>query len=366
VGIGESCVNLEELGYTDWHRNSLSNSSKSETKVARIIAVDRDRYMIGSEFGSMPAELAGRLSYCSGDVQDMPCVGDWVLVDYYDQNEHAIVHEILPRRTILRRRSPGARVDYQVIAANIDVVFIVQSCDVDYNLNRLDRYIVMTRDGGIDSTLLLTKADLVADLKLESMIEEVRREHSIDVIPLSSTSGAGYDRLRGKLEKGKTYCLIGSSGVGKSTILNKLTGKEAFVTNTVQEKSGKGRHTTTRRQLVAACNGALFVYTPGMRELGMIGFGQGIDESYEDIAALAKRCRFSDCTHTVEKGCAVLAGVAEGELTEERFQSYLKLRNESKYYEMTYLEKRKKDKAFGKMVKNYMNGKQKQQLRDNN
>ena len=353
-------MNLEELGYGDWHRNSLRNSAKSETNVARIVAVDRDRYMIGSEFGSIPAELTGKLAYCAETSEDIPCVGDWVLVDYYDQNAHAIVHDILPRKTILRRRASGARVDYQLIAANIDVAFIVQSCDVDYNLNRLDRYIVMTNDGGIDSILLLTKSDRVEDLILESMTEEVRREHSIGVIPLSSTSGAGYDRLRDTLVKGKTYCLIGSSGVGKSTILNKLVGKEELATGTVREKSAKGRHTTTRRQLVILDDGALFVDTPGMRELGMLGFGLGIDESYEDIAAIAERCRFADCTHTTEKGCAVLLSVVEGQLTTERFQSYLKLMKESKYYGMTYLENRKKDKAFGKMVRNYMKAKKKQ------
>jgi ribosome biogenesis GTPase len=180
------------------------------------------------------------------------------------------------------------------------------------------------------------------------------------VIPLSSTSGAGYDRLRDTLEKGKTYCLIGSSGVGKSTILNRLLGTEEFATNAVREKSAKGRHTTTRRQLVILDNGALFVDTPGMRELGMLGFGLGLDESYVDINAIAERCRFADCTHTTEKGCAVLSSVAKGELTAERFQSYLKLMKESKYYEMTYLEKRKKDRTFGKMLKNYMKAKQKQ------
>ena len=353
-------MNLEQLGYSDWCQNSLKKIAASETKVARIIAVDRDRYMIGCEFGSIPAELTGKLSYSAETTEDMPCVGDWVLVDYYDQSAHAIVHDILPRRTVLRRRSSGARVDYQLIAANIDVAFIVQSCDVDYNLNRLDRYIVMTRDGGIESILLLTKSDLVEDLNLESMIAEVRREHSIDVIPLSSTSGAGYDRLRDTLERGKTYCLIGSSGVGKSTILNRLLGTEEFATHTVREKSAKGRHTTTRRQLVILDNGALFVDTPGMRELGMLGFGLGIDESYEDIAEIAHRCRFADCTHTTENGCAVLLSVAKGELTAERFQNYLKLMKESKYYEMTYLEKRKKDRAFGKIVKNYMKANQKQ------
>jgi ribosome biogenesis GTPase / thiamine phosphate phosphatase len=353
-------VNLKDLGYSDWHRDRLRNSPTAETRVARVIAVDRDRFMIGTEFGPVPAELAGKLSYFAETTEDMPCVGDWVLVDYYDNNSHAVVHDILPRKTILRRKSSGTRVDFQLIAANIDVAFIVQSCDVDYNLNRLDRYMVMTRDGGIDSILLLTKSDLVDDSNLAYLIAEVRREHSINVIPLSSTSGAGYDRLTYTLEKGKTYCLIGSSGVGKSTILNKLLGKQEFVTDTVREKSGKGRHTTTRRQLVVLDNGALFVDTPGMRELGMLGFGLGIDESYEDVAAISGRCRFADCTHTTEKGCAVLVSVAEGELTAERFQNYLKLMKESKYYEMSYREKRKKDKAFGKMIKNYMKSKQNQ------
>jgi ribosome biogenesis GTPase / thiamine phosphate phosphatase len=316
--------------------------------------------MIGSEYGSIPAELTGKMAYCAETMADMPCVGDWVLVDCFDQNTHAIIHDILPRKSVLRRRCSGARVDYQLIASNIDVAFIVQSCDVDFNLNRLDRYIVMTKDGGIDSILLLTKSDLVEDLSVQSMIDDVKREHRIGVIPISSRSGAGYDRLRDTLEKGKTYCLIGSSGVGKSTILNSLLGKEEFAVDTVREKSAKGRHTTTRRQLVILDNGALFVDTPGMRELGMLGFGAGLDESYEDIAATAARCRFADCTHSTEQGCAVLASIKDGELTAERLQSYLKLMKESKYYEMTYLEKRKKDKVFGKMVKNYMKAKQKQ------
>jgi ribosome biogenesis GTPase len=353
-------VNLQDLGYCDWFGNNLANTAATEANVARIIAVDRDRYMIGSQFGSMPAELTGKLSYCAESSEDIPCVGDWVLVDYYDQNSHAVVHDRLARRTVLRRRSSGARVDYQMIAANIDVAFIVQSCDVDYNLNRLDRYLVMTKDGGIESILLLTKSDLVEAPRLESMIEEVRREHSIVVIPLSSTTGTGYDRLSDTLERGKTYCLIGSSGVGKSTLLNRLLGTEEFATHSVREKSAKGRHTTTRRQLVILANGALFVDTPGMRELGMLGFGTGMDESYEDITAIAHRCRFSDCTHTTEKGCAVLLSVEAGELTSERYQNYLKLMKESKFYEMTYLEKRGRDKAFGKMLKNYMKFKQQQ------
>ena len=215
-------MNLEDLGYSDWVRAQLGNILKAEAQIARVLTVDRDRYLIGSAFGSIPAELTGRLMYCAETPEDMPCVGDWVLVDYYDNNAHAVVYDILPRRTILRRRTAGTRVDYQPIAANIDIAFIVQSCDVDYNLNRLDRYIAVASDGGIDSVLLLTKCDLIDGAKLESIIAEVGKEHRIDVVPLSSTTGAGDDRFMNTIEKGKTYCLIGSSGVGKSTILNKL------------------------------------------------------------------------------------------------------------------------------------------------
>ena len=352
-------MNLEDLGFDDWFRARLS-SPTAELQVARVVAVDRDRYMIGSARGFIPAELTGRLAYCAENIQDMPCVGDWVLSEYYDNDVHAIIHEILPRRTILRRRSSGARVDYQPIAANIDVAFIVQSCDADYNLNRLDRYLAVANDGGIDPVLLLTKCDLVSGPNLDSIIAEVRREHSVDVIPLSSTTGAGYGRLKEVLEKRKTYCLVGSSGVGKSTILNILIGKEEFVTSPVRDKGGKGRHTTTRRQLVVLDNGALFVDTPGMRELGMLGFSLGIESSFEDIVVISERCCFVDCTHTNEEGCAVLSSIAKGELSDERYQSYLKLMKESKHYEMTYLEKRKKDRAFGKMLKNYKKHQEKQ------
>jgi ribosome biogenesis GTPase / thiamine phosphate phosphatase len=346
-------MNLEDIGYTDWLREILSGREGSEGKAARIVAVDRERFVIDCELGTIPAELTGRLLYSADAADGIPCVGDWVLVDYLDNGSHAIVYELLPRKSILRRRSPGKRVDYQPIAANIDIAFIVQSCDGDYSLNRLDRYLAVANDGGMGAALLLTKSDLVDLSKLESLIEEVRKEHKIDVFPLSNETGAGYDRFRKVLEKGKTYCLIGSSGVGKSTILNRLIGKDKFATRQVRDGDGGGRHTTTRRQMVKLDNGPLFIDTPGMRELGMLGVGLGIEESFQDIAAVAEHCRFANCTHTNETGCAVLQSVADGGLSEERYRSYLKLTKESQYYEMTYLEKRRKDKAFGKMRKDF-------------
>jgi ribosome biogenesis GTPase len=349
----EGCVKLEDLGYGSWHRDRLREHGVGEDQLARIVAVDKDRYMISSPSGTVPAEATGRLTYCADSPEDMPCVGDWVVVDYLDNQQHAIIHGVLPRKTILRRRAAGGKSTYQPIAANVDVAYIVQSCDVDYHLNRLDRYLVMATGGGITAKLLLTKCDLVPRMHVERLVAEVKKDHRIDVTAISSTTGTGYDLFERTLEKGITYCLLGSSGVGKSTILNKLLGTEMLDVGSVQKKSGKGRHTTTRRQLLVLGNGALFIDTPGMRELGMMAFAAGLDESFQDIVAGAYECRYTNCTHTVEEGCAILEKVGTGQLSTERYQSYLKLLKESEHHEMTYLERRKKDKAFGKMIKNH-------------
>jgi ribosome biogenesis GTPase / thiamine phosphate phosphatase len=346
-------MNLQELGYSHWFKDKLQELGGDEAFLARVVTVDRDRYTIAGVHGTMPAEATGKLLYCADTLEDMPCVGDWVLVEYLDNNEHAVVHTVLPRKTILRRRAAGSQSAYQPIASNIDIAYIVQSCNVDYSLNRLDRYTVMAADGGIASRLLLTKCDLVDKARLDDLISGVRKEHHVDVVAISSVTGDGFAKLTQTLQKGVTYCLLGSSGVGKSTLLNRLLGAEDLAVGDVREKSGKGRHTTTRRQLIVMENGALFVDTPGMRELGMMAFDAGLEESYQDIAAAAGQCRYPDCTHTVENGCAVLAKVSAGQLSQERYESYLKLLKESRYFEMTSVEKRQKDRTFGKMLKNY-------------
>ncbi len=346
-------MNLEDLGYGDWWRDRLNSPVTEETRLARVIAVDRDRYMIAGHLGVVPAEASGRLLYCTDAVEDLPCVGDWVVVEHVDDGAHAVVHGVLPRKTILRRRAAGGRSAFQPIAANIDVAYVVQSCDVDYNLDRLDRYIVAATDGGIRVKLVLTKCDLLGAVELDRLRAEVKSEHSIEVVAVSSVTGEGYDELTRTLQRCSTYCLLGSSGVGKTTMLNKLLGREEFAVGSVREKSSKGRHTTTRRQLVVLESGALFIDTPGMRELGMMAFGTGMEEGFHDIAAAAEGCRYADCTHTVEKGCAVIARVVSGQLSADRYESYLKLARESRHYEMTMLEKRSKDRAFGKVMKNY-------------
>jgi ribosome biogenesis GTPase / thiamine phosphate phosphatase len=346
-------VLLEDYGSFEMFRRETGNRGIDESRVARVTAVDRDRYMVGGPFGSMPAEASGRLLYCAATAEEMPCVGDWVVVDYLDGHEHAVIHETLPRRTILRRRAAGSESRYQPIASNIDVAFIVQSCVTDYNLKRLDRYIVMAVDGGIVPRLLLTKTDLVDEATVGGLIAGVRDHHVLDVVAVSNATGAGYEAFVGTLRKGETYCLIGSSGVGKSTILNRMLGSEDLATHTVRDKSGKGRHTTTRRQLVVLESGAVFVDTPGMRELGMMGFEKGLEEGFRDIADAAGGCRYADCTHTHENGCAVIAMVDAGELPREKYESYLALRRESRHYETSFLERKQKDRVFGRMVKSY-------------
>jgi ribosome biogenesis GTPase len=353
-------MGLKDLGFDSWFEEKREELRKPGNSVARVTAVDRDRYLVRGEKGEILAELAGRVMFSAESSMDFPTVGDWALVQYQNSDTLAIIHDLLPRRSILRRKAAGKKVDYQLIAANINVAFIVQACDSDFSLPRLDRYLVMIREGHIEPMILLSKSDLVDEESLGQMVGGIERAGiSCDIIALSNETGHGLDQVRNALERGRTYCLLGSSGVGKTTLLNHLIGREAFETKSVREKDGKGRHTTARRQLIILDNGAMAIDNPGMRELGVIGVDTGIDESFSEIRELSKSCRFRDCTHTNEAGCAILMAIESGELSEERYSSYLKLMKESEYHQMSYVEKRKKDREFGQFIKSVMKHKKK-------
>jgi ribosome biogenesis GTPase / thiamine phosphate phosphatase len=345
-------MELEQLGFDGWFQEKQSHSKRPDCNPARVSAVDRESYLLRNAAGEVRGELAGNLMYSTESGVDLPSVGDWVNVQYYDNGTFAVIYELLPRKSLLRRKTSGKMIDYQIIAANIDIAFILQSCDANFNIHRLERYMVMINDGKVEPRLVLTKCDLASEEELDYMISVVRKAHIVCPIhPISNRLGTGIDELKQMLEPGKTYCLLGSSGVGKTTTLNTLIGKDLFETQDVRDYDSKGRHTTARRQLIVLDNGAMIIDTPGMRELGTIGMSDGIDQSFMDAADLSMTCRFTDCTHTNEDGCSLLAALQDGRLSQDRYESYLKLISESEFHEMSYLEKRKKDKDFGRFVK---------------
>jgi ribosome biogenesis GTPase len=353
-------MELHALGFDEWFQRIVINLNKSTSEIARVTRVDRGRYLVRNEQGEIHAELSGKILFAAESSGDIPCVGDWVMVDYHNAGTLAIIQDLLPRKTFLRRKAAGKKVEYQMMAVNIDTAFIIQSCDADFNLRRMERYLVMVREGNIDPVILLSKSDLITAAHLDRRITEIQNSHiHAKIIAFSNVSGAGLDTVWPLLEKGKTYCLLGSSGVGKTTLLNKLIGQELYETNPVRGKDSRGIHTTAARQLIVLQNGALLIDTPGLRELGMLGVSSSIDESFSDIQLLAEECKFNDCTHIHETGCAVLEAMDKGELDEDRYRNYLKLKKESDYHEMSYVEKRRKDKQFGRLVKSVMKHKKK-------
>jgi len=307
---------------------------------------------------SIFAELSGNLLYCSESASDLPTTGDWVYADFYDDDSHAIIYGVLPRKTLLKRKAAGKQVDFQLIAANIDVALIIQSLNENFNLRRLERYLVMVNESGIEPVILLSKSDLLAAEQIEDIKKKVLQiAPDTTVIAFSNLNHDELASITGLLKSKLSYCLLGSSGVGKTTLLNSIIGNNHFETKTVSKVQSKGRHTTTSRQLVRLKSGAMIIDTPGMRELGSMSVDDGLDETFSELLELSQNCKFGNCSHSNEKGCAVLAAIEAGDLSESRYNNYLKMKRESDFNQMSYLEKRRKDKNFGKMVKSVMKDK---------
>jgi ribosome biogenesis GTPase len=340
------------------HTEQVDSNLSFAREIARVIAVDREHYVVAHGNQEIPAEITGKLMFSTESPLDYPAVGDWAQVQLVDQGSRAMIHDICQRKTILKRKTAGKKISHQLIAANIDTAFIVQSLDADYNLRRLERYMVMVYDGGIQPVVLLSKSDLLPSHAIDKRLGEIDSMFpGLGIIAFSNKTGDGLECISARLTSGNLYCLLGSSGVGKTTLLNNLLENAMFETRRVREKDGKGRHTTTRRQLIVLKNDAMIVDTPGMRELGSLAVDSGLKSTFHEIDQLASGCRFHDCSHTKEKGCAVLSAVEEGVLLEKRYQNYVKMNKESIFHEMSYQEKKKKDKQFGKMVKSVMKSK---------
>ena len=341
---------IRELGLDELSPAPIE--SAAEFSSARVVAVHKDRFVISNGRIDVSAELTGRFHYGAESAVDLPTVGDWVRADFFDDDTHAVIHELIPRKSLLRRKSAGKNTDYQLIGANIDVAFVLQSLDDNFNPRRLERYLVMIHESGIVPVVLFSKSDLFSPEEVEQKLASISDlVVGLDVIAFSSENGAHVEQIETLMKPRKTYCLVGSSGVGKSTLLNRLLGRNEAATQPVREKDSRGRHTTTHRELMRLPSGALVIDTPGMRELGNLFIDTGIGETFSEIAELERQCKFNDCSHTNEKGCAIRVAIERGELSEQRYENYVAMQCEAAYNEMSYYEKRQKDRAFGKMVK---------------
>ena len=343
---------LAAWGWDDGWAAERTRSDGADLWPARVIAQHRGQWMLAGEAVETAASLTGRFRHEAPD-GDIPAVGDWVLCVNSPHDGVARIDAVLPRRSAFRRRAAGSRPGAQVVAANVDTVFIATSLNGDLNPRRLERYVVMGRESGAEPVVLLTKADLAGDLVAEPAASagSLEAELRVAVVALSARTGAGLEAVAGWFAPGRTLALVGSSGVGKSTLLNRLAGEELMVTREVREDDGRGRHTTTHRAIFRLAGGALMLDTPGMRELGVWDADEGVDETFAEIVELASRCRFADCSHRLEPGCAARAAVESGRLDERRLKSYRRLAHELAEQPATP-QRRERARQFQKAVRN--------------
>ena len=355
-------MTLKELGYQSSMETYRQKHQLMHLAVGRVIAEHRERYIVKTPEREYDAEIIGNLRFTAHSRSDFPAVGDWVCIQTYDEDK-ALIHVILPRQTVLARQAVGHHGEKQIIATNLDGAFIVQAIDRDFNINRIQRYLTLCLEAGIEPFLILNKIDLIDDDHLASIIESVKkRAPDLVLIPLSNHTKAGIDQLNKMIVPGQTYCLLGSSGVGKSTLINVLADKELMATNTISTSNHKGRHVTTHRELIILEGGGIVIDNPGMREVGLTDVQQGLETTFSIIHELADRCKYKDCSHINESDCAVLAAVEQGLLAQADYDHFQKLSREQMHYESSSAEKRRKEKVGSKLVKYYKNAKKRNQL----
>jgi ribosome biogenesis GTPase len=330
---------LERYGWDQGWQKTFASMSEPDAEPGRIILAHTHIYTVITEAGEKLARVTGRYRHVARERHDFPVVGDWVVCRAEAMGDRMQIHGLLTRRTRIARKVAGEVTDQQVVAANVDTLFIVMGCDADFNLRRLERYLVLARESGAVPVVLLNKADRVVEP--ESRQAETRAlAPDVAVHLLSAKTGFGFEELAHDVPSGRTIALLGSSGVGKSTIINRLAGQELLRTSEVREGDERGRHTTRHRQLVLLPDGAMVIDSPGMRELQLWEEAAGGFGTFDDIEALAGGCRFRDCSHRSEPGCAVREAVESGSMPAARLEGYLKLAEERRQLEERREEKR--------------------------
>jgi len=344
-------MTINELGYNENLAKHRTEQNLDSFDVGRVILEHKERYVIQTPENELESELIGNLRFTAESRYDFPAVGDWVAFSEYDEGK-ALIHAIYPRKSIIKRQAVGKYGEIQIIATNVDCGLIVQAVDRDFNLNRLERYLTICNASNVEPVIVLSKIDLISKSKLESTITQIsQRIKEVPIIPVSKQTD-GYKELETVIEKGLTYCLLGSSGVGKSTLLNSLSGELQMKTGEISSSVDKGKHITSHRELIVLNSGGILIDNPGMREVGIADSTSGLETTFESIIEYSKNCRFKDCTHLHEEDCAIQAAVENGEIDRDSYFNFLNMEKEKMHFESDAIERKKKDKDFGKMIKN--------------
>ncbi len=348
--------NLEQYGYHATLSHNYQSIIPAGLEIGRILAEHKERYLVAAETGECEAEITGNLRFTARSREDFPAAGDWVGLVACD-DRFALIHKILPRRSVITRQAVGCPGEVQVIAANVDVAFLMQAIDRDFSLNRLERYLTLCHAGRVNPVIVFTKTDLAGGEQTGALMESLRqRIPGVAAVALSNVTRNGYEALLPFLGPGVTGCLLGSSGVGKSTLLNNLCGRAIMNTAAISQSTGRGRHVTSHRELIVLEGGGILIDNPGMREVGITGGSGGLEATFDRIADLSQQCRFKDCRHIHEAGCAVITAVEKGDLDRDSYENYLRLEREKDHFEATVAERHRRDRQFGKMLKEYKRG----------
>ena len=345
-------MDLETLGWNSFFQQHLDQLSDEEAIPGRIIREYKNLYQVYAQRGELLAEISGKMHFEAKGIGAFPTVGDWVALKIRPGEDRATIFDLFPRQTGFSRKAAGSRIDEQVLAANIDTVFLVSGLDNDFNVRRIERYLTIAWDSGADPVIILNKADLCDDLD-ERIAEVEEIAFGVPLHTISAVEKDGLECLDEYLAPGKTSVFLGSSGVGKSTIINSLLGDELLKIGPLRESDQRGKHTTTHRELILLPSGGAVIDTPGLREIQTWLDNEGMENTFRDVMELAEQCRFRDCNHSNEPGCAVREALENGELAEDRFQSYLKLQKEMRSLELRQDAKarRQAGKDFAKRIK---------------
>ena len=340
---------LKDLGYDPQLDTFIQSDDLTDFEIGRVVRESKQKYIIKTQLGNFNGQISGKLMHEAKSRADYPAVGDWVAIKQMEERE-AIIHEILPRKTIIERQAIGRFGKKQTIAANVDTAFVLQDITHDFNLNRLDRLIAIGFASKIQPVVILTKIDVEEKSELADKAAQIKKRFTdIPILFLSNKSMEGFSAIQQLIEYGKTYCFIGASGAGKSTLINNLVGEKVMLTKSLREKSNKGQHTTSHRELFILKDSGILIDTPGMRELGIAESYKTLEATFEIIFTLSESCKYSDCTHLIEPGCAVRLALENNEIDQSYYDNFHKMKEEQNQFELN--KKGIKDKKMIKKIK---------------